>query len=217
MWNLQNSAHWDCSLFSWHMHILPTWKTVQRRKSLCYSGYLTNPCWQWYYGLAGGSAHGRWFGARPWCFPLQFPMMAPSGPWQKLNSPLWRCLCKSICRMPPWCGRDRGSAGCWWCRTCALQSDTRRTCNHRDKVRSLQCNGAGTFASGLFLHFTILFVSVERGKYKTFALVLPKEFTLLQADVMHLIRRAAPVGAVPLVCRTCTTLPVTEHEIWLHI
>lgn len=64
-----------------------------------------------------------------------------------------------------------------------------------------------------FLHYTILFVSVEGGKYKTFALVLPKEFTLLQADVMHLVRRAAPVGAVPLVCRTCTTLPEIEHEI----
>lgn len=48
--------------------------------------------------------------------------------------------------------------------------------------------------------YSILLVSVKGGKCKTFALVLPKEFTLLQADVMHLISRAAPVGAVPLVC-----------------
>lgn len=62
-----------------------------------------------------------------------------------------------------------------------------------------------------FYHYSVLFVSVKGGKRKTFALVLPKEFTLLQADVMHLISRAAPVGAVPLVCCTCTPLPVTNQ------
>lgn len=41
---------------------------------------------------------------------------------------------------------------------------------------------------------------MKGGKSETFPLVLPKEFALLQTDVMHLISRAAPVGAVPLVC-----------------
>lgn len=68
-----------------------------------------------------------------------------------------------------------------------------------------------------FYHDSILFVSVKRGKRKTFALVFPKEFTLLQADVMHFIRRAAPVGAVPLVCWTHTSLPATNQEISLRI
>lgn len=65
-----------------------------------------------------------------------------------------------------------------------------------------------------FLYYSILFVSVEGGKRKTFALVLSKEFTLLQADVMHLISRATTVGAVPLVCWTCTPLSVIDKEIW---
>lgn len=65
-----------------------------------------------------------------------------------------------------------------------------------------------------FVHYSILFVSVKGCKCKTFALVLPKEFTLLQADVMHLISRAAAVGAVPLVCWTCTSLPVTDQDFW---
>lgn len=184
-------------------------KTAQRWKSI--SQCLTNPCWQWCYALVGGSDHGRWIGAHPWNFPLWLPMMAPFGPWQRLNSPLWRYLYKSICQMPPWCGRDRGSAGCWWCQTCALQSDTRRTCNHRDKVRMWPPSHLG------FARYNILLVSVEGGKCKTFALVLPKEFTLLQADVMHLISRAAPVGAVPLICWTRTSLPVTDQDISLPI
>lgn len=75
----------------------------------------------------------------------------------------------------------------------------------------------GTITSGLLQHYSILFVSVKGGKRKTFALVLPKEFTLLQADVMHFISRAAPVGAVPLVCRTHTPLPATNQEISLPI
>lgn len=116
---------------------------------------LTNPCWQWYYALVGGSDHGRWIGAHPWNFPLWLPMMAPFGPWQRLNFPLWRYLYKSICQMPPWCGRDRGSAGCWWCRTCALQSDIRRTCNHRDKVRMRRgCGHSHIWA----LHMTAYFL-----------------------------------------------------------
>lgn len=62
-----------------------------------------------------------------------------------------------------------------------------------------------------FSHDDLLFVSMKGGKGETLALVFPEEFTFLQADVMHLIGRAAPVGSVPLVCRTCTTLPVTER------
>lgn len=188
--------------------------TKKKRQKL--EWLFTNPCWQWYYGLAGGSTHGRWFGGPPWYSPLWLPMMAPSGPWQKLNSLLWRCLYKSIRQMPPWCGRDQGWAGCWWYRTCALQSNTRRTCTtetrwdlHSERLWALSHLG--------FSHYSILFVSVKGGKRKTFPLVLPKEFTLLQADVMHLISRAAPVGAVPLVCWTHTPLPGTNQEIPLAI
>lgn len=64
-----------------------------------------------------------------------------------------------------------------------------------------------------FAHYSILLVGVKGGKCKTFALVLPKEFTLLQADVMHLIGRAAPVGAVPLVCWARTSLPGADQDI----
>lgn len=42
---------------------------------------------------------------------------------------------------------------------------------------------------------------MKRCKGETLAMIVPKEFTLLQADVVHLIGRAAPVCAVPLVGR----------------
>lgn len=38
-----------------------------------------------------------------------------------------------------------------------------------------------------WLRWDLLFVSVKGGKGETLALVFTKEFTLLQADVMHLI------------------------------
>ena len=56
----------------------------------------------------------------------------------------------------------------------------------------------------------LLLVSVEGGEGETLPLVLPEELALLQTDVMHLIGRAAPVGALPLVGRACSALPETE-------
>ena len=56
----------------------------------------------------------------------------------------------------------------------------------------------------------LLFMSMEGGKGETLPLVLPEELALLQTYVMHLIGRAAPVGALPLVSRTCSALPGTE-------
>lgn len=44
-----------------------------------------------------------------------------------------------------------------------------------------------------------LLVCVEGGEGETLPLVLPKELALLQTNVMHLIGRAAAVGALPLV------------------
>lgn len=41
--------------------------------------------------------------------------------------------------------------------------------------------------TSLTSHYDLLFVSMEGGKGETLALVFPEEFTLLQADVMHLI------------------------------
>lgn len=45
----------------------------------------------------------------------------------------------------------------------------------------------------------LLLVGVEGGEGETLALVLAKELALVQADVVHLVGRAAAVGAVPLV------------------
>ena len=52
-----------------------------------------------------------------------------------------------------------------------------------------------------------LFMSVERGEGEALPLVLPEELALLQADVVHLIGRAAAVGALPLVGRAAPPLP----------
>lgn len=52
----------------------------------------------------------------------------------------------------------------------------------------------------LFHIYDLLFVSMKGRKGETLALVFPEEFTFLQADVVHLVGRAAPVRSVPLVC-----------------
>lgn len=59
----------------------------------------------------------------------------------------------------------------------------------------------------------LLFVSVKGGKGEALALVFPEEFALLQADVVHLVGRAASVGLVPLVGRARAALPVTQSGI----
>lgn len=48
---------------------------------------------------------------------------------------------------------------------------------------------------------------MEGGEGETLALVLAKELALVQADVVHLISRAAAVGAVPLVGRASSAFP----------
>lgn len=58
---------------------------------------------------------------------------------------------------------------------------------------------------------------MKGGKGETLALVLPKEFALLQPDVMHLIGWASPVGSVPLVCWTHTAVSVTDRVDWFSI
>lgn len=140
IWELHNSV---CCLrrlmTGLHVWLILKLKTEGQRvnvtKSLCHA-HLTDPCWRWYCALAGGWVHGRWFGGLPWYFPPCRPMMAPAGPSQMLSSPLWRYWCKSICQRLPWCGRDQGLTGCWWCPVCVLQSNTLHTCIRRDKVRS---------------------------------------------------------------------------------
>ena len=57
-----------------------------------------------------------------------------------------------------------------------------------------------------------LFMSVERSEGEALPLVLPEELALLQADVVHLIGRAAAVGALPLVGRTAPPLPGGKHR-----
>lgn len=53
-------------------------------------------------------------------------------------------------------------------------------------------------------------MSMKGGKGETLALVLPEEFAFIQADVVHLVGRASPVGPVPLVSRARPTLPERE-------
>ena len=54
--------------------------------------------------------------------------------------------------------------------------------------------------SWLFHIYDSLLVGMKGGKGETLALVFPEEFTLLQADVVHLVGGAAAVRSVPLVC-----------------
>lgn len=56
---------------------------------------------------------------------------------------------------------------------------------------------------------------MKGGEGETLALVFPEEFAFLQANVMHLIGWAAPVGSVPLVRWAGTAFPETEKEDWL--
>lgn len=53
------------------------------------------------------------------------------------------------------------------------------------KTRSA-LNSAGSHLLALS-HYDLLFVSMKGGKGETLALVVPEEFTFLQADVMHLV------------------------------
>lgn len=91
-------------------------------------------------------------------------------------------------------------------------SNLRTPIRHTPYLQSTQTrsalNGAGWMC--VFHIYHLLFVSMKGGKGETLALVLPEEFAFIQADVVHLVGRAAPVGPVPLVSRARPTLPETE-------
>lgn len=148
-------------MFDQHRKLQTEGQCVNVTQSLC-RAHLTDPCWRWYCGLAGEWVRGRWFGALPWHFLPRRPTMAPSDPWQKLSSPPWRCWCKSTCPRPPWCGRDQGSAGCWWCPVCALQSDTLHTCRRGDEVSSEPRRLARVLTCLGFLALWLTFYEHER-------------------------------------------------------
>lgn len=170
---LSKTLSWWVCMFDQHRKVQTEGQCVNVTQSLC-RAHLTDPCWRWYCGLAGGWVRGRWFGALPWHFLPRRPTMAPSGPGQMLSSPLWRYWCKSTCQRPPWCGRDQGSAGCWWCPICVLRSSILHTCSRRDKVSSEPCRSVCVLISWLFHIMTYFLWAWKEAKVKLLPWYSPK-------------------------------------------
>lgn len=193
------------------LHVWPLLKLetegqhVNVTQSLC-RAHLTDPCWRWYCGLAGGWVHGRWFGGLPWHFPLRRPMMAPSGPWQMLSSPLWRYWCKSTCQRLPWCGMDQGSAGCWWCPVYVLRSNTLHTYICRDMVSSKPCRLVYVLISWLFLKVSLTFCVHERRRRWNSCPGIPRRicFPPGECDAPHWLSSAG---------RFCAIGPLSRHRL----
>lgn len=97
-------------------------------------------------------------------------------------------------------------------------SNLRTPIRHTPYLQSHRQGQLWAVQAGLSSHFLsfspydLLFVSMKGGKGEALALVLSEEFTFLQANVMHLIGGAAPVGSVPLVGWTCMTLPEKQKR-----
>ena len=193
-----------------------------RRCSVCTcwaeSAHVTDPCWRWCCGRAAGWARGRCFGELPWSFLLRRPpTTAPSGPGRRPSFPLWDIDVEARVWGPHDVAGTRVQQDVGGVQS--AHSNQTHSIPAGDKISSgVWCVLSFFMCCRFFFHIsTLLFVSMKGGKGETLSLVLAEEFTLVQADVMHLIGWAAAVGSVPLVRRARPALPETGRENWLAV